>query len=217
MRVRNVGFIGGLIACVLSAPVYAQMTDRSFTTTSNTCSGVRWSESVLKQYPGIADACQSVEVHNGVTYVKFSGTVLRTRNQGQNLTLDIKDGTSIEMAWPENAVLSLDGRETPVSRLQTGQKLNFYVPQNQMVAQFYPEDQTPSPAARPVVARIEAPASAPVAARTETPTPAMRTAEREPIAEALPGAASELPLFALTGLIMLGLGAGLTVYRRRQR
>ena len=215
MRVRDVGFIGGLIACVLSAPVYAQHTDRSFTTTSNSCSGVKWSESVLEQYPGIADACQSVEVHNGVTYVKFSGTVVRTRNQGQNLTLDIKDGTTIDMAWPANAELSLDGRLTPVAKLQTGQELNFYVPQDQMVAQFYPADQTPSPAARPVIARIETPAQRASAARTDSPTPAIRTAEREPIGEALPGAASELPLFALTGLIMLGLGAGLTVYRRR--
>jgi len=123
------------------------------------------------------------------------------------LTLDIKDGTTIDMAWPVNAELSLDGRVTPVSRLQAGQRLNFYVPQDQMVAQFYPADQTPSPTARPVIARIETPAQQPVTARTETPAPATRTAEREPIAEALPGAASELPLFALAGLITLGLGA----------
>lgn len=201
MRLRNLGLIGGLLACFGWLTASAQHTDRSFTTTSKDCSGLHWSESALKQYPNLASACQSVEEHDGVTYVKFSATVLRARNHGKELTLAVKDGGDVTVAMPAETELSINGRVTPISNLQRGDQLNFYVPENRLAAQFYAENQTPAQAAPTIVAPFE-------------PTV---TERREQVAERLPGSASEFPLFALSGFVLLGFGAGLTALRLRHR
>jgi hypothetical protein len=82
--------------------------------------------------------------------------VVRSKNQGKDLTLTLKDGGEVTVRMPEKTKLSVDGRATPLASLQRGDKLNFYVPQSRGVAQFYPENQAPAAAAPVVSARFEA-------------------------------------------------------------
>jgi len=203
MRLRSLGPVTGLIACFVWLSAYAQHTDKSFTTTSKDCSGVNWSDDMLQRYPTIGSACQSLEAHAGVTYVKFSGTVVRTKNQGRDLTLDLKGGGEVTVRMPEKTKLSMDGRVTPISELQRGDHLNFYVPQNRVAAEFYAVDEPPE-AAPAIVAPFE-----------KTPKLVVETHQR--LAATLPRTASDLPLLVVSGLLLLCLGAGLTIARLRHR
>lgn len=129
--------IAGFISCVLCASSYAQKTDQSFTTTSKDCSGIKWSDAVIARHGQILHACQSVELHKGVTYVKFSAEVLNAANTGNELTLAVKDGGSITLQIPEKTRLFVDGRVKQFSELQRGDKLNFYIPESRVVAKFH--------------------------------------------------------------------------------
>ncbi len=136
MHLRIPCLVTGLASFIACLSVYAQ-TDESFTTVSSDCSGIRWSDATLKRYPGLVEACQSVESYDGVTYVKFSATVARSLNRGKDLTLDLKDGGEVTVQMPEKTKLVIDGRVTPLAQLRRGDKLNFYVPQSRAVAQFH--------------------------------------------------------------------------------
>jgi hypothetical protein len=51
------------------------------------CSNVVWRSEVIAQYPGIGDACQSVERRDGTDFVKFSGKVVRTFGGSRNVAV----------------------------------------------------------------------------------------------------------------------------------
>lgn len=73
---RGPRLLGGIAIALIAGTALAQTSiDRSFTTVTKDCDGVRWSDTALQAYPNIASACQGVEERNGRTYVKFSGTV----------------------------------------------------------------------------------------------------------------------------------------------
>lgn len=200
MRTRTL-LMGGLAVSFVAVSALAQTSvDRSFKTTSNDCSAVVWSDAALKAYPTIASACQAVEERDGKKYVKFEGRVARNINRGEQLAINFKDASEMTVTPPANTVLYVNGRKTPVSQLQRGDELKFYVPEDRLAAQFH-EDNTPQTqyVVVPIVYRE--------IIREEVPE---RTAS-------LPSTASELPLVALSGMLLLGLGAGLSLYRLRRR
>lgn len=190
------------LSCLLalSASIASAQTsiDRSFTVKSETCDGVEWSQEALERFPTIASACQAVEERDGKRYVRFEATVKRNVNRGKELVLDFKNGGEIAVTPPEGMHVYLDGRRTPVGRLQRGDELNFYVAEDRFAAQF-PETETVS--ARFIVVPMAQP--------------------QEQVAEermaALPATAGWLPLLALAGLVSLGTGAVLGFVRRRGR
>lgn len=154
MHAGKLVIVGFLLCGIVWLPGYGQHTDESFITTSKSCSGVKWSGEMLKRYPNIAAWCQSIEFHDGVTYVKFSGTVRRTENQGAHLTLSMKGGGEVTVKMPAAVELSIDGRVVPLAHLERGDKLNFYVPQSRVVAQFYAANE-PADAMPAIVAPFE--------------------------------------------------------------
>lgn len=192
---------GGIALALLAGTALAQTgVDRSFTTVSKDCDGVRWSDAALQAYPNIASACQGVEERDGKTYVKFSGTVERNINRGKELRINFKEGDTMTLSPPPNTRLFVNGKQTPVSELQRGDELNFYVPNDQLVAQ---------------VAENDAPQPQYVAVPIE-----YREVVREPAqqqAASLPHTAGDMPLVALGGIMLLGLGGGLTLIRLHQR
>jgi hypothetical protein len=191
--------LSGLVASVLATAALAQTSiDRSFTTVSKDCPGIQWSAEALKAYPNIAKACQAVEERNGKTYVKFAGTVERNINRGEQLKINFRDGDTLTLSPPANTTLYVNGKETPVANLQRGDSLQFYVPEDEFVAQVA-ENNTPQ--TQYVVVPI-----------------VYREVIREPeqSAAVLPDTAGELPLVALSGLMLLGLGAGLSIARMRK-
>lgn len=196
MRVSSV-LLGGLVASVLATSALAQTSvDRSFTTVSKDCPGIQWSAEALKAYPFIAKACQAVEERDGKTYVKFAGRVERNINRGEQLRINFRDGDTVTLTPPPNTSLFVNGKSTPVADLQRGDQLQFYVPEDRFVAQVAEND---SPQTQYVVVPI-----------------VYREVVREPeqAAATLPHTAGDLPLVALSGLMMLGLGAGFTVARK---
>jgi LPXTG-motif cell wall-anchored protein len=181
----------------------AQRSDRSFNTTANDCDAVQWSDAILEQYPDIGSACQSVENRNGKVFVKFSAKVVRNEgNRGKTLTLDIKDGNEIVIAVPEEATLFIDGRKTPMASVRRGDRLNFYVPQGRLTAQFYADNQTVD--ATPLVV-------APIL--LDPPSDAEDQSEQK--LAMLPATASNNALIALIGFLVLSVAVGLMVFRLR--
>jgi hypothetical protein len=181
-----------LIVCA-SAATAQSSTDRSFTAVADNCDSVTWSETAVATYPGIASACQGVEERNGKRYVKFSGTVKSAQNQGQQLVVSFKDGGEVTLTPPAETSLYVSGKKTPVSSLARGDKLNFYIAEDRLAAQF-PETEVLS--ARFVIVPIVI---------------------REQQLASLPHTAGPLPLLALVGAFSLGLGGLLSLYRRRRQ
>jgi LPXTG-motif cell wall-anchored protein len=171
-------------------------TDRSFTAVSKSCEGIQWSQTTLARNPKIGSACQSVEERDGKTYVKFQGTVQRN-DRGKELEIRVKNGDTITVNPPDNMVVWINDKKTPVRQLSRGDELNFYVPEDQFTAQFAQEQQ-PTPAqyvAVPIVYR-------------ET------TYEPERTAANLPSTASNNMLVMLIGGVFAAFGMLLTVRRR---
>ena len=192
--------LSGLVASVLAASALAQTSvDRSFTTVSKDCPGIQWSAEALQAYPNIAKACQAVEERDGKTYVKFAGRVERNINNGEQLKINFRDGDTLTLTPPTNTTLYVNGKETPVADLQRGDSLQFYVPEDQFVAQVAKDD---TPQTQYVVVPI-----------------VYREVIREPeqAAAVLPDTAGDLPLVALSGLMLLGLRAGFTIARMKKR
>lgn len=176
--------------------------DRAFTTTSNKCEDITWSNDALQQYPKIADACQEVMERDGKYYVKFEGTVRRVR--GQDVTVNFKGGSDeLTLTPPENMSLYIDGRERTVRSLQRGDELTFYVPQDEVAA-------PPTPALVGVtiipIARIRVAQATPAGAE-----------EPDAGAPEMPRTASALPLIGLSGVVLMILGVVPRMVRRRYR
>lgn len=187
-----------LIACAAAATAQTSV-DRSFKAVSKDCSGIQWSEMALATYPTIASACQSVEERNGKTYVKFEGTVSRNVNRGEQLVVNFKDGGQVTLTPPPETNLYVDGERTPVAELDRGDKLNFYIAEDRLAAQFPQTAEVETQTARLVVVPIVV---------HERPV--------EHMAASLPSTASALPLFALSGILTLGVGGLLRLYRSRR-
>lgn len=128
-------------------------------------------------------------------------------DQGQRIRIDFRQGDTLTLAPPANSVLYMDGRETPVSNLQRGAKLNFYVPEDQLTAQFFADDTASKPVVVPIVSEQ--------AVVSEQSQPAQATMERQNVAALeLPATASNLPLVAWFGVMFIVAGASATMMYR---
>lgn len=176
--------------------------DRSFTTTSNNCDDVQWSQEMQERYPNIGSACQSVEERNGKKYVKFEGTVRSARES--ELDIDFKGGGRVQMQPPEGTKVYMNGKPISVAELERGDRLTFYVPEDRMTAQFYPDEQLADTQESEAV-------SVPIAASEQA------TKEEEPdrMAGVLPSTASSLPWVGFSGLLMLAVASAVRLLRRR--
>jgi hypothetical protein len=205
MRTRSRILFGGILVsafAIPAGPALAQTdVDKTFTTTADNCASVNWSAATLQKYPNISKMCKSVEHRNGKTYVKFEGTVTKNTNRGEQLTVDFHNGNTITLTPPPETSLYLDGKKTPVSQLQRGQDLTFYVAEDRFVAQV-PKETPNEYEAVPIVVPVgfHEPAQPRYAVRTK-----------------LPSTASNFGIAALTGTLSLALGVIMTMQRRRRR
>jgi LPXTG-motif cell wall-anchored protein len=203
MRTRIL-LLGGLVASVAALSASAQTSvDRSFTTVSKDCNGVQWTAAALRAHPKLPLACQGVEERDGKTFVRLEGTVDKNINKGEQVAVKFKDAGSdaITLTPKPDAYVYIDGKKTAVGDLKRGDKLTFYISEDRLAAQF-PDETNTQYVVVPVVVREQV-AAAPMEEEPE------QTA-------ALPATGSDLPLLVLSGVMLLGLGAGLTVRRLRR-
>jgi hypothetical protein len=108
------------------------------------------------------------------------------------LVVNFKDGGEVTLTPPPETSFYVNGKKRKVAELERGSDLNFYIAEDRLAAQF-PETEVQS--ARLVVVPI--------------------VVHEERMAS-LPSTAVPLPLLALGGMLTLGFGGMLTLYRRRR-
>ncbi len=200
MRLGKSLWLGFALACGVFVASAQTDVDRSFTTVSKTCDGIRWSDRALRMYPSIASACQAVEERNGKTFVKFQGTVRQNVDRGEQLVINFKDGGEVTVRPPAETRLYIDGKPTKVADLRRGDQLTFYIAEDRLAAQF--------PETEAVTTRfVIVPLVTPGGGAQEQPE---RTA-------ALPATAGWLPLLGLAGWMLLGIAAFLGLIARKSR
>jgi len=197
MHIKKSVWLGVVLGCGASIASAQTSVDKSFSTVSETCDGVRWSDRAVQMYPTIASACQGVEVRDGKTYVKFEGTVKRNIDRGKQLVVRFKDGGDMTLTPPAETNVYIDGKKTPVAQLRNGDDLQFYIAEDRLAAQF--------PETNAVTTHYAV-------------VPIARPAEEQPEQVAsLPATAGFLPLMGLVSCLTLGLATLLTLLRRNMR
>ena len=204
----HTSILAGATLLVISAAAFSQ--GPAFTATGMSCDQVNWTQQSLQDYPGIANACQEVMQRDGKYFVRFNGEVRRVTDRGQQVTIDFRDGDLLTLTPPENLNLTINDRPTTPRDLRPGDMLSFYIPQDQLAAVFFAgsPDTAPVqtvPIAPEPVTQLAAAEPAPAPAETRTPAPRV-----------LPSTASQLPILALAGVILVLLGGALT-FRRMAR
>ena len=177
--------LAAAFALAAAAGVNAQSSiDKSFTAAGTTCADITWSPEMLAKHPKIGSACQEVMQRNGVTYVKFDGTVKKVAKGGSEVTMDMKGGDKLVLNPDPNRTVNIGGKKTPVKALRPGDTLTFYVPETRVVAIETPEAPAEEiPIGPPVVEQM-----------------AMTTTTYED----LPKTASSWPLAGLLGVLCIG-------------
>ena len=200
---NHIVFTVAIVALGVSASALAQTpTDRTFTATGSRCEDVKWSDQTLSRYPRIAESCQSVMQRDGKYFVVFSGTVTKVARLGRELTVQFKDGDRVTLNPPSDMMVDIAGTMTQARKLQSGQELTFYVPQDRFVAEV-PEGESVS---APIPITQSEPQRVAEAASPST----------EPAPAKLPQTGTDLGLLALGGLALILTGAGLTTARYRR-
>ncbi len=155
--------------------------------TALSCDDFRPTSEALERYPDLVGACEGIVDRDGELYAKFTAVVRRAAGNSVTLYLPATDHTF--RANPDSSArVLLDGRKTRVRDLVRGQEVRIYLP----VSEF----------GRPNIQEF--------AFVTEEDIIVNIAVER---VEALPTTASVVPLVAVAGLLLLGLGA---VLRRRR-
>ena len=168
-----------------------------FTTTAQaaSCSDVIWGSETLEANPTVASACLGVVDKRGSQAVKLTARVVR---QGVNSTIvqwQMPDGSwsASERRFPERgATAEIGGQEVRILDMAPRQVVNVYIPMENNWS--LPE---------------------PVVAAAPPPPPPAPEPEPEPEPEALPTTATQIPLFALLGGLLILLGGAVSFARTR--
>lgn len=155
-----------------------------------TCSDLVWSSDVTSRYPNVADACHDVVVRDGGQYARLVAEVNRVRNNGDiRLRFKHRDDSwsDIVTVSPEyDFPVFIDGERVLARDLVRGQEIRIYMPSD-----------------RWAIAQVE-----------EVEIVVVAVIQDEPEPEAIPETASPLPLIALLGMILAGLGGAMTIRRK---
>ena len=169
------------------------------------CSDVIWSAEMLADNPNIGDACLGVVEKRGSEAVKLRARVVR---QGVNSTIvqwQLPDGSwsAAQRRFPERgATAEIGGQNVRITDLAARQEVNIYIPMGGNWS-------LPSAAPAAAAAAVAAPAAA------AAPPPPPPAPEPEPAPMALPATATQLPMFALLGGLMLLMGGMIGLVRTR--
>ncbi|MEE8339706.1 MAG: hypothetical protein V3R56_06145 [Xanthomonadales bacterium] len=169
-----------------------------FTVSANalTCADLTWSAERLAKNSNIADVCLEVVERNGGNYAKLRAKIVR---QGVNSTVvqyQRPDGSwsASERVFPAGFEALIAGENVKIADLAPRQELNVYIRGEGNFS-------------------VPAPAAEPVAVAVAPPPPPEPEPEPEPVA--LPTTATQLPLLALLGGLLVLMGGLVSVVRTR--
>jgi hypothetical protein len=164
------------------------------------CERVEFSQDVLARFPNIRRACLDVISKDGQEYAVVKADLVRATARRMTVRVKLPDGTHsdpIGINVKPNERLNIAGKMTPIQDVAIGQELTAYVHVRD------PGIALASDTAGPVefTPIAEEPAPEPAAAAAAAPE--------------MPKTATRLPLIGTIGLLLLALGAGIAVLRRR--
>jgi LPXTG-motif cell wall-anchored protein len=166
-----------------------------------TCADVVYTETILGTNPNIGEACLEVVERGATSYVKLKAKVVRQSVTSTIVQWQLPDGswTASDRTYPPyGATAEIGGKEVRIADLAPKQEVNVYVMSegNWSLAEV-----------------AAAPMAAPAAAAA---APAPRAAPApEPKPMALPKTATQVPLFALLGGLLILLGGAVSFVRTR--
>lgn len=167
-----------------------------------TCDNVVWSDSALEVNPNIGDFCLEIVEKNGVQAAKMHARIVRQSVNSTIVQWQRPDGSwsPSERRYPDRGFMAqVGGEDVKISNLPERQEVNVYVPAGESWS---------FPAAAPA-------AAAAMAAAPEPEPEPMAEPEPEPMPAALPTTATQLPVLALLGGVLVLLGAAVTFVRSR--
>jgi LPXTG-motif cell wall-anchored protein len=171
------------------------------------CERVEFSEQVLARFPNIRQACLDVINKDGQDYAVVKANLVRATPRRMTVQIKRPDGSlsdPIGVNVKPNERLNIGGKLTPIQDVAIGQELTTYISVND-----------PGIALASDVEEVEF-TPVPATPEPEPAAPAAQAAAPEPAPE-MPKTASNLPLAGTIGFVLLLLGAGLAVMRRRSR
>ena len=162
------------------------------------CGDLVWSSTTLADNPNVGSHCLGVVEKAGSPHVKLTARVVRQSVNSTIVQWQQPDGTwsSAERRYPErNAVAEIGGQTVKIRDLAPRQVVNVYLPMGEAWSM---------PAA-------PAAASAP----PPPPPPPAPEPEPEPEPEMLPTTATQVPMFALLGGLLILMGGAVSFARTR--
>jgi hypothetical protein len=170
------------------------------TANAQSCGDLVWTADRLSQNPDIAANCLDVvERSDGNMYAKFRARVMRQGASSTVIRYQRPDGTwspSERVFPPQGFTAGIDGKDVPIRDLSPNQEVNVYVAGRNNWSIPEPE---------------------PVAAAAPPPPPPAPEPEPEPEPEPmyLPATASQVPLLALLGGLLILMGGVVNLVRTR--
>lgn len=169
------------------------------------CGDLIWSAEQLAMTPNIGDYCLGIVERGGEPAAKFTARVVRQSVNSTVVQWQAPDGSwsPTDRTYPPRGFKAhIGGQEVKISDLQPRQEINVYV-----LSEAGGETNWSVAEAAPMAA-----AAAPVAAAAAAPEPAP---EPEPAPVMLPKTATQLPMLALLGGLMVLLGGAVGFLRSR--
>ena len=194
MTTRTMVSLGGLALALLSAAALAQQ--------PAACERVQFSDDVLARFPNIRAACLDVITKGDQQYAVVKADLVRATSRRMTVRVKRSDGSHsdpIGIDVKRNERINVNGKPTPIQEVAVGQELTAYIHVTDPGIALAPAEEVEIVEFTPVPATPEPEPAATVASATE-----------------MPKTATKLPLAATIGFILLALGAGLAILRRRQ-
>lgn len=179
-----------------------------------TCEDFGWHADMTREHPRVVEACQESVFAGGEHWARLNARFIRTLSNNQ-VEFSIRDKRDriieeVVLQMVPGQVAYIDERETPFSSLRADQSVNLYVPEGRYgyatqagAPRQYIATRAPRPAAEPVRTDLAAVEPRPAASSYQDDRPAR-----------LPMTAGSTPWLALTGLLSLLAGLGLTLNRK---
>ena len=175
-----------------------------FTATAQaaTCDDVVYSDTMLSSNPNIGDACLEVIDEEEVSVIKLHARVVRQSVNSTIVQWQLPDGswTEPDRTYPPyGATARIGGKEVRISDLAPRQEVNVYIVSE----------------GNWTLAEVSEPAAAPTPAAAPAPAPKKAAPAPEPMPRSLPKTATQVPMFALLGGLLILLGGAVSFVRMR--